>query len=388
MYPHVRRPGLLLLLALLVAPPAADARARKSIAIRTPKVTLAPGSNVELCYFARVDTTTPFLVGSWQLVHKGARGGTQPSHGLAYVYTGEELAGFPSGEVVQSRGCLDLGPADRDDRVLVANSSAPKMVRVLPTGVGIELAPVPDVPGGAPAGIGVLVDVAWANDEPRARKVQTKLVLRRVPKGRANRVARPLANRAADAGILVPPFAQRSTAALVDARWTPATDACVLGLTGQMHRRGRCLGIDQLDAAGEVKPPAAGLVNPCEPDQRRQLFVAVDWTDPGALGFTTPLPLRAGEALRWACWTDNGGPGGAPVRLGCEDAPAVTPGAVGMPAVPCTIAVPASGECPGNAACVAANLVAGSDPEDERCGITAFVYDAAPGGSCDVSNTP
>ena len=382
----VRRTGFLLLLALLSGLPA-DARERKSIAIRAPKVTLAPGSNVELCYFLRIPTTTPFVMGSWQLVNKGAKGGTQPSHALAYLYTGEQLAGFASGQIVQSRGCLDLGLGDRDDRVLIASSSAPKVVRALPGGVGLELAPVPDAPGGAPAGIGILIDVAWANDEPRARKVSTKLVLRRVPKGRANRIARPVVDRTADAGILVPPFTQRSTADTVDARWAPATDACVLGLTGQMHRRGQCLGIDQLDANGQVKPPPAGLPNPCEPE-RRQLFVAGDWTDPGALAFTSPLPVRAGEALRYACWTDNGGPGGAAVRLGCEETPGVTPGAIGKPAVPCTIAVPSSSECPGNAACVFANLVAGSDTEDELCGITALVYDAAPGGSCDVSAAP
>jgi hypothetical protein len=383
----VRRSGLLLLLLALVLVVPAEAAQRK-ITVRTPKVTLAPGSNVELCYFVRIPATAPFVMGSWQLANTGAKGGTQPSHALGYLYTGEQLAGFASREVVLSRGCLDLGPADRDDRVLIASSSAPKVVRTMPTGVGVELAPVPDAPGGAPAGIGILVDVAWSNDEPRARKVSTKLVLRRVPKGRANRIARPLADRAADAGIFVPPLSQHSTAETVDARWAPAADACVLGLTGQMHRRGQCLGIDQLDAGGAVKPPPASLPNPCEPDQRRQLFVAGDWTDPGALAFTSPLAVRAGESLRWSCWTDNGGPGGAPVRLGCEETPGVTPGTVGKPAVPCTIAVPASTECPGNAACVFANVVAGSGTEDELCGITALVYDAAPGGSCDVSNAP
>ena len=50
--------------------------------------------------------------------------------------------------------------------------------------------------------------------------------------------------------------------------------------------------------------------------------------------------------------------------------------------------MPASPECPGNAACVPANAVAGPDVDDEVCGITAFVYDAAPGGGCDVSGLP
>ena len=383
----MRRSGFALL-TLLVLAVAADARDPKKIAVRMPRVSLPAGSNVELCYFVRIPTATAFNVGSWQLVNKGAKGGTQSQHSLVYLYTGERLADFPAGELAQSRGCLDLGPDDRDGRVLIASSSAPKVVRALPTGVALALAPVPDAPGGAPAGIGILVDVNWSNDEPRARNVSTKVVLRRPPKGRANRIAHPVADRSADAGILVPPFAQRSTAELIDARWAPATDACVLGLTTQMHRRGQCAGVDLLDAGGQVKPPAAGLPNPCEPDQRRQLFVAADWTDPGALGFTTPFAVRAGESLRYACWTDNGGPGGAAVRLGCEETPGTIPGSVGQPAVPCTIAVPASPECPGNAACVFANVVAGPGTDDELCGLTALVYDAAPGGSCDVSSIP
>jgi hypothetical protein len=378
----VRRSGLALL-TLLVFAGGAAARDRATIKIRTPKVPLAAGSNVEICYFLRIPTTTPFTMGSWQLVNKGAKGGTQPSHALAYLYTGENLAGFTSGEIVQSRGCLDLGPGDRDRRVLFASSSAPNVVRALPSGVGLELAPVSDAPGGAPAGIGILVDAAWANGETKSKKVSTTLVLKRVKKGKANAVARPIADRSADAGILVPPFTEHSTAETVDARWTPTKDVCVLGLTTQMHRRGQCAGVDQLDASGQVKEPAVGLPNRCEPDQRKQLFVANDWTDPGALAFTTPMPVRAGESLRYSCWVDNGGPRGAAVRLGCEESPGVPPGGVGKPAVLC--GQPTDPPCPGNAACVFANAVAGATADDEVCGITALVYDAAPGGSCDVS---
>ena len=377
----VRRSGLVLL-TLLVFAGGAAARDRATIKIRTPKATLAAGSHVVICYFLRIPTTTPFTMGSWQLVHKGAKGGTQPSHGLAYLYTGENLAGFPSGEIEQSRGCLDLGPDDRDRRVLFASSSAPKVVRALPSGVGLELAPVSDAPGGGPAGIGILVDVAWANGETKAKKVSTTLVLKRVKKGKANAIARPLSDRSADAGILGPPFTERATADLVDARWTPGKDVCVLGLTSQMHRRGQCAGVDQLDTSGQVKTPAFGLPNRCD-DQRKQLFVGNDWTDPGALAFTAPMSVRAGESLRYSCWVDNGGPRGAAVRLGCEESKGVPPGSVGKPAVVC--GQPSDPPCPGDAACVFANAVAGSTPDDEICGITALVYDAAPGGSCDVS---
>jgi hypothetical protein len=383
----VRRSLPLLLLGFLLVAGAVQARERQTITVRMPRVSLPPGSDVELCYFARIPATDAFLAGSWQLVHAGARGDTLPQHGLVYLYVGERLGELPSGQVVQSRACLDLGPVDRDRRVLFASGSARKVVRALPSGVALELAPVPDAPGGAAAGIGILLDVNWANGESRTKKVSSKLVLRRAPRGRVKRVARPLVDESAGAGILVPPFARRSTAELVDARWTAGTDSCVLGLSGQMHRRGRCVGVDLLDTAGVVKPPTSGIVNPCEPGRRAQLFAGVDFTDPGALAFTTPFVMRAGEALRYACWTDNGASAGAAVRLGCEETPGVVPGAVGEPAAPCTVVMPSSPEC-GGSACTYAAAVAGTDADDERCALTALVYDAAPGGGCDVSGLP
>jgi hypothetical protein len=381
-------PRLLLLAALACVALAGDVVAgdRKTITVKLPRFTMQPGSNIELCYFLRIPTTTPFEMGGWRIQHPTAKGGLQNQHGLVYLYTGERGAEFQSGALVQSRGCLDMGPGDRDRRVLIASSSARKIDRVMPAGVAVELAPAPDAPGGAPAAIGILVDVNWANNETRAKAVTTKVVLKRAKK--VKRTARPISDTSAAAGIFAPPFTRHSTAELVDARWAPAADACVLGLSGQMHRRGKCIGVDQLDGTGQVKPATSGLPNPCEPDRRLQLFVGSDFTDPGALSFTSPLTVRAGESLRYACWVDNGVVGGT-VRLGCETSPGVTPGSVeGGPAALCSIAVPASSECPGQAACVPANAVAGPTADDELCGLTALVYDAAPGGNCDVSSLP
>jgi len=60
----VRRSGLALL-TLLVFAGGAAARDRATIKIRTPKVTLSAQSNVEICYFLRIPTTTPFMMGTW-----------------------------------------------------------------------------------------------------------------------------------------------------------------------------------------------------------------------------------------------------------------------------------------------------------------------------------
>jgi hypothetical protein len=375
--------GLVLVLTLAVAG-AAHGRGPRALTVRFPRVTLPAGGNTELCYFARIPATSDFVAGAWRIRHQGVKGEARPSHFLAYLYMGERIAEFPTGTVVPSRGCLDLGPLDRDRRVLLASGADAVVARSFPAGVGVALAPVPATPGGAPEAIGILLDAAWANGDDRSRRVGTTLVIKAAKPARVRRVARPLADTSANAGILVPPFAEASTAARVEAHWTPAADQCVLGLSGQMHQRGRCIGVDLVGTDGLVRTPPGSPPNPCEPDRRAQLFVGADYTDPGALAFSSPLAVRAGEALRYACWVDNGARR-APVRLGCETVPGTPPGDVGAPSVPCTLAVPASVECGGTLACVPANAVAGSSVDDELCGLTGFVYDAAADGRCDVS---
>jgi hypothetical protein len=376
-----RLPALLLLASF--AFPTAGLAAKATLKVRLPKMVLPAQSNTEVCYYARFDASTPFSMGSFHISHPGAKGSTLPQHGLVYLYTGEHLADLGAGTLVASRGCLDLGPSDRDRRVLIGAGTT-NLVRKFPAGVAVDLPPVPESPGGPPAGIGILVDVNWANADTKPHTVSTKLMLKRAAPKKITRHATPFTDHIAETGLLVPPFTTNSTRDLVDARWAPAGDSCVLGLSTQVHRRGHCTGVDLLDAQGAVVPPPAAFRNPCEPDQREQLFVGLDFTDPGSLAFTSPLAVAAGQSLDYACWTDNGLT--RSLRLGCETQPGVPPGSIDAPSTPCTIAVPASAECPGNAACVPANAVAGPAIDDEVCGITGLVYDAAPGGSCDVSS--
>src|SRR5262245_30064295 len=113
--------GLLLLACLAGAVSDVRAASRRTLIVKLPRVTVPGGSNIELCYVVRIPTTTAFEMGAWQIKHVGAKGGTQTNHGLVYLYTGERLSEFPLNQIVQSRGCLDLGPADRDRRVLVVS---------------------------------------------------------------------------------------------------------------------------------------------------------------------------------------------------------------------------------------------------------------------------
>jgi hypothetical protein len=226
-------------------------------------------------------------------------------------------------------------------------------------------------------------------------------VLERAEPDTVRRRLRPILERGAEAGVLVPPFATAASEDLVDARWRPAADACLYTVTGKLHRRGLFLGVDVLDAADrEINPATGGIVNPFEP-ARYHLYGTPDWTDSGSRRFDEGFLVRAGESLRVGCWHDNGTR--VPVRLGCEEVDGEAPGGVAVgPAKPCTIVGLNPSECPASdpawpgrtftGTCVAANLVAGPDPDDEVCALAGFYYDAVPGAApesaCDPAVAP
>jgi hypothetical protein len=400
---------LVFLLALLALAAPAAARQPRTLVLRFPRFTLPPGANRELCVFVRLPGTAPVDVASWKITHHAARG-MGVRHFLVYAYGGERFADFAAqaGRLVESRGCLDLGPIDRDRRQLIASGASIRSRILYPSGVALRLAPVPDAPGGVPAGIGLLLDANWVNGSSRTRAASTRMVLRRPVRRSVRRLAVPFGSRTPERGLSVPPGELRSTEDSTAARpatpdvWQPAADACVLLVSGQMHEHGRLVAVDRLGTDGLPRNPADGPLDPFE-SGRRHLFAATDYTDPGSLG-ATPLLVRAGEALHPLCWHDNGVE--RSVRLGCEETPGVVPGAAaglgGAPAKPCTVVRSGSPECPPGdpayptrsftGACVLANLVAGDAPDDEVCGLTGVVYDAVPGASdaagCDVSALP
>ena len=107
------------------------------------------GANTEACVFLRLPAQKPFELASWDIRTRSSGAGLGALHFLVYVYTGERLAEFAkdAGHIVPSRGCLDLGPVDRDRRQLVASGFA-RTRGALPQGVAMSLNPVPAVPGG------------------------------------------------------------------------------------------------------------------------------------------------------------------------------------------------------------------------------------------------
>lgn len=372
------------LLAALALP--SGAGAKNTIKLKFPPVKVAAGTNVEQCYFVRVPLKDPFDVATWTIRNR-AGGTVAVQHFLVYQYTGTRLDEFAAQQkqVIASRACLDLGPPDRDDRQLIASGPAPSANGAYPAGLSIPL---------GPGDVGILMDANWVGGQ-KGGKASARVVLKRAKKGTVRRRLAPIADRAADAGILVPPFATATTRDRVDARWQPGVDTCVSEVTGQMHRRGLFFAVDRLTPAGETDNPAGGLANPYDGDHV-PLFGSPDYTDPGTRRFPTGLLLPAGGALAWACWHDNGDV--LPVRLGCEEVAGEAPGTIaGGPAKECAVFGAASPDCPASdpafagrsftGACVAANVVAGTSPDDEVCGLAGWAYEAV-NGACDVASLP
>ncbi len=371
-------------LALVLVPQAASAK--NAIKLKFPPVRVAAGTNVEQCYFVRVPLKDTFDLASWTIKNRTG-GSVAVQHFLVYQYTGTRLAEFAAQQkqVMASRACLDLGPVDRDDRQLIASGPAPTANGAYPSGLSIPL---------GPGEVGILLDANWVGGV-KGGKASARVVLKRAKRGTVRRRLEPIADRAADAGIFVAPFTTATTRTLVDARWQPAADTCVSEVTGQMHRRGLFIAVDRLTPAGETDNPPGGLANPYEGD-RATLFGSPDYTDPGTRRFPTGLLVGTGGSLAWACWHDNGEV--LPARLGCEEAAGVPPGSIAVgPAKECAVFGPASSDCPASdpafpgraftGACVAANVVAGTSPDDEICGLAGWAYPAVNGG-CDVSSLP
>ncbi len=395
------RPSRLLTAALPLALLASTATARRphtphTLKLRFPRLSIPARTNPEACVLVRVATTAPFDLASIEIRLRGVRGSFAVQHFLVHLYTGERLGEFAAerGRAVPSRGCLDLGPSDRDRRQLVASGTLTRSRSAFPPGVALRLSPVPDTPGGPPAGLGFTLDGEWTNGTPHTRSASALVVLRRARPKKVTRIALPFADRSAEAGLLVAPGEVASTEALAagrEAAWGPGrpggpdTGACVLMVTGQMHKRGRFLGVDLIGADGTVENPAGGAPNPFEVG-RSHLFGALDWTDEGALVRLHPLVLDMGQALHYACWDDNGAMR-AP-RLGCEEVSGVPPGQVGAPAKACTDDTqcpPTDSAYPGRTftgVCRPANLVAGPTPEDEVCRLDGIYVPADPVAGC------
>jgi hypothetical protein len=205
--------------------------------------------------------------------------------------------------------------------------------------------------------------------------------------------ARILFETLANAFILVPPgqrlpvsastcaFAGSILCNLAGEPPPAAEHFALLGLTSHMHKRSLKFVSDLRDLSGtRVSRGADDMVDP--DDRTPHLYVSTDYSDPVSLTFWPPLVVRKGQQLRYTCFHDNGV--ATPAKLGCEEAPGVTPGrsileqvAAGAEQFGGTARWCRSDrDCTGygTGRCVPANLVFGELADDDMCILPGLYY--------------
>jgi hypothetical protein len=403
-------------LALLgFAPSGEAARRHRPIVLKTPPMVVPPGSDREVCSFVRLSKKKAMQLGGELVVNIGNRPGFTSHHFLIWAYTGTHVDEFPAqGQIQDGEACLEFGPSDREQRVLIAGSQSPRLLQKLPRGVAQEMPLVQD--GSGKEIVGLILNTHWINstDKPQRSRVKVKLLPAR---GTVTRLMKPIFEVTANAFIKVPPDGERAISDNQVARslsaWRPGFPgfsdgalaggsvpeggACVVMLTAHMHKRGKRFTIDLAHADGSAE----------------RVFETTSYSDPGQKVFNgqgpnpPPMLVKVGEALRYDCLHDNGSTDPAEVKLGCEEQAGVTPGKSIFDLIAAGGGIRLSGaarrchsdaDCtptdpayPGRTftgRCVPANLVFGFTSDDDMCILPGAYYDAdpnaAPGHECDL----
>jgi hypothetical protein len=318
-----------------------------------------------------------------------------------YYYTGNDMAAFPpKGKVVDSKACLDFGPADRNSRAMIGGSQEPRALATLPKGLAQEISPPAH---GEP--IGIILNTHWINSSDRPQVAAVKVRLLNAKPG-IKRLIKPIFDVVANAFIDVAP----NSKAVSSAGWRvggldlgksnggsplPQGSVCVVSLTTHMHKRGELFAVELV-----------------KNHQKSPLFQSTTYTDPplniydGKNGRQPPLLLQKGDGFNYAC-THANGVDGKPLKIGCQETDADTPGKPVFPfgfhaAKQCTMPGDDPSECPATdpnypgrtftGKCVPANVVFGFTSDDEMCILPGSYYDAnvsAPAGhECDLAAMP
>jgi hypothetical protein len=402
---------VLLLAAVLVTfTTAVPASAARPLRLKVPRFEVPPRSDREICAFVRLPTKKPFDAAGTLVVNVGGAESFTSHHFLAYAYTGSDLAGFPpDGTVVDSKACLDFGPADRNSRVLIALSQTPKKLDRLPLGLAQRI--LPAVSGGRAQGIGVILNSHWINGSDKTHHASVKMKLLPAKPGTVRRYLKPIFETLANGFLDVAPGTEApsqwfwqpgqpdfASIILGGSAPIPTGPACVESLTSHTHKRGKSFTIDLVRENGA----------------REQMLQTLEYSDPqeatfdGQHGHPAPLLIGMHDRLEYRCVHDNGKT--TQVKLGCEEVAGEAPGKgilqlhlrTDGAAKRCSHVGPASDECPptdpaypgrsftGN--CVEANLVFGFTSDDDMCIMPGAYYDAnpdaPPGRECDLSLLP
>jgi hypothetical protein len=374
-----------LVVAGALAVPSA-ALAARPIRLKFPKtIVVPPNSDLEVCTFVRLPMKQAYDARGQLIVNVGGNGTDFVTHHfLMYAYTGTSMAEFAryEGQLVPSKACLDFGPPDRNQRLLLGGSQSPRVSQRLPRGLAQRIEP-------NDGAVGIILNSHWINSSSETKKANVKVKFLPARPGTIRRFAKPIFEVVANGFINVAPgsIAQTSWG------WSPGRQdlaqgqggvalpdgpACVTMVTAHMHQRGTRFVVDYEPRGGRPE----------------RVFEATDYADPGQRIFTPPLLVSPGDRLRYTCTHDNGV--ATPVKMGCEEEPGTVPGVglagaifSGIPigenaARRCTTDADCAGH--GTGRCVPANLVFGFTSDDEMCILPGSYYEANPDRPDDPCN--
>ena len=374
-----------------------------ALTLKFPRFEVPPRSDRELCTFVRLPRKKAMEFGGSLIVNLGGNDHFTSHHFLMWAYTGTDIAGFGTpGTMVDSKACLDFGPADTNQRILLGGSQSPRTLQRMPRGVAQEIQPALGA-SGKPEAIGIILNTHWINgsDTPQSASVKIKMLPRR---GKVKRHLQPIFEVVANGFIRVPPGETRTetwgwkpggtsfNVAGLGGGAVPDGPACVIMVTAHMHKRGKLFTVTY-DGAGSDE----------------MIYSSQEYSDPGQLlmdgvgPHRAPLLVRPGERLIYSCTHDNGVT--TDMKMGCEEEAGVAPGksaaetvfsgnGVSGAAKRCAADAdcPATDEAyPGRSftgRCVPANLVFGFTSDDDMCILPGSYYDANPdapaGHECDL----
>jgi hypothetical protein len=393
---------LVLGLAALAAAPATAARRARPINVRVPRFTVPAHSDREVCHFVRVKTNGPFDLGASSVVNQGNKLQFTSHHFIMWAYAGKEMDAFPANKVVDSKACLDFGPADQTVRHLLRTEQTVK--RTEPIAAGLALRVQPAATDGRSQVIGLILNTHWINssDRPQRAAVKVKLIPRQP--GTVKRYLSQIFEATANGTIDVAPGGTSSAAqwawgpgqpdfgsAIFAGAPSPDGAACVTSLTSHMHKRGKLFRAELVTGSGTRTP----------------LFETDSYTEPPNVTFPQPLLVRPGDRIVYTCMHDNGVT--TPQKLGCEETPGVAPGTQLIDAIFNGLGLrgaakscrsdadcpPADAAYPGRSftgRCVPARLVFGFTGDDDMCILPGTYFPAnlaaPPGLECDITALP
>jgi hypothetical protein len=412
-----RLPALLVAAMIAGAATPSASLGTKTIRLRVPSFVVPPNMDREVCTFVPVPMSADFNFQKSVVVNVGGDRHFTSHHFLAWVYNGTSVDGFPNrGQIVDSKACLDFGPADTNNRTLVAGAQAPRLVTTLGEGLGQQLTPTTN--GSGKKILAIILNSHWINSGTRPKRAAVKLTLVAAKPHTVRRFVKPIFEVTANASIFVPPGQEHTErgywgAGSLDLHGgslgggsVPAkgATACVVGVTSHMHKRGVLFTIDLVQGPVSVLGFGPETEQMLKPDILR----TTQYTDPPQVSLMSNgggMPLHPNEYLRYTCTHDNTGTDPTrPMKMGCEVTPGIPPGESiaqlilhgnfdlnsGSTTTGAARRCASDADCAGfgTGKCVPANLVFGFTSDDDMCIMPGGYYDADANGNCAVMSFP